>query len=395
MNSILCFLFVLCLYPAYSLASNELNGHVKSFNLYQQSLQDQESDIWLSANSLRLDLTGEVFNSPLAWQLSLEQLVLYHDPKGIVSLPDWGVNRITDLSWNGDEQNSLSWQLQADRLSLQWDRDDTVFTIGRQGIGFGRISLFSPLDIIAPFSPASLDTDVRPGVDALRARYFFNIIGEAGGTLVFSDEVEKSSALIDVTFNFGQMDVLMIGGQLRNRPMVGFGLAGQLGSAGWKGEWSGYRGSNVGSVAGDLYDKFSIAGVELEYRFYFDLNLQVQYLYNGAGSRYVNEYPLVAQSAPLSEGLSFLYGKDYLLTGLSRDLTPLIRLSGLLIFNLNDDSWLFRPQLNLSLADNVSLELLWNITHGDGPLLLAGQPVIQSEYGAVGESGGVLLKYYF
>ena len=123
--------------------------------------------------------------------------------------------------------------------------------------------------------------------------------------------------------------------------------------------------------------------------------MQLQYLYNGPGSNNPIEYPIVAQSAPLTEGLSYLYGKHYLLSGLSRNLTPLVRLSGLVIVNLKDDSWQFRPMVGVSIADNVSLDVFWSFYHGKKPMLHAGQPVTQSEFGSISDSGGLFLKIYF
>jgi hypothetical protein len=393
MRPVLACCLLLCLVPGPAAAA-ALHGHFKSLNLSRQA-RAEEPAARLSANSVRLDLSGAAPAAGAVWQLSLDQLALYQHPQGAVPVPDFSENRLAGLAWDGSEKRALTWQLQVDRLSLQWQQNAALVTLGRQGIGFGRIGLFSPLDIIAPFAPTALDSEVRPGVDALRAQYFFAVVGEAAATLVFGDGADRSSALVDVTMNAGQVDFLFIGGRLRDRPMAGIGLAGQLGGLGWKGEWAGYRGSRTGSAGGDLYRRFSIAAVELEYRFPLDPILQVQYLYNGTGADRPRDYPLVARSAPLREGLSFLSGKHYLLSGLSRNLTPLVALSGLLIVNLEDDSWLFRPTSALSLADNVSLEIFWSFHQGRGPVRIAGVPVPRSEFGSLGASGGLFLKLYF
>lgn len=395
MNLVFCLVIILLCVPVNPSQAVELNGHLKSLNLYQQAATDSDSDVWLSADSLRFDLDGQEPYMGAVWQVSLDQLFLYQDPKQSLALPDRSENRVADLAWDGNSDHSLSWQLQVDRLSLQWGQDDTVLTLGRQGVGFGRISLFSPLDIIAPFSPTALDSEVRPGVDALRFQQYFDIVGEVGATLVAGDGKKQSSLLGNLTLNAMSVDLLLIGGQLRDRPMVGIGLAGQVGGIGLKGEWAGYKGKDTGRPGGDLRDEFSIAGVELEYMFPSEFLVQLQYLYNGPGSNDPLDYLLVAQSAPVQEGLTYLYGKHYLLSGLSRNLTPLVRLSGLIIVNLKDDSWLIRPMMDLSLADNLSLELFWNLYRGDDPLLFAGQVVPRSEFGSLGDGGGLFFKYYF
>ena len=395
MKLVCCFFLIFCLFPSQICTAADLNGHFKSLNLYQQPTYAQDQDIWLSADSLRFDLLGKINSLGSAWQISLEQLFLYQDPRDSLSLPVAGRNRLEELAWDGNSAHALSWQLQIDRLSLQWDWDASVLTVGRQAVGFGRISLFSPLDVIAPFAPTELDSEVRPGVDALRMQHYFDIVGEAGATVVVAENQTQSSVLGDLTLNAGKIDFLLIGGRLRDRSMIGLGMSGQLGGLGVKGEWAGYRGSDVGEFGGDLHGKFSIAGLEFEYRFAVDLILQLQYLYNGPGSDSPEEYPLVVQTAALQESLTYLYGRHYLLSALSRDLTPLIRLSGLLIFNLNDDSWMLRPLLGVSLMDNISLDIFWNLYQGDKPNMVAGQLIPCSEFGSVKDGGGFLFKMYF
>lgn len=392
-----CFylLTLLCLMPLTASAAASLGGHFKSLNLYQQSRVGEQLDVWLSADTLRLNLQGQLRGDGPIWDVALEQLVLYRDPTDFFSLPDREVNRVTDLSWDSRSDRAVSTQLQVDRLSLVWETEKNALTIGRQGIGFGRISLFSPLDIIAPFSPTAFDNEVRPGVDALRLQHYFGIVGEAGISLVAGEVAEQSSLLADLTLNAAHIDVMVIGGRLRDRTMAGIGFAGQLGGLGWKGEVASYRSDNHEGAASDFRKRFNIAGFELEYRLPIDLILQVQYLYNGAGGEDPAIYPLIAQSAPLREGLSYLLGREYLMTLLSKDLTPLIRLSGLLIRNMNDESWLLRPVLDVSLADNLSVEILCNFYQGDQPLEVAGQIIPQSEFGLSDDGGGFLLKVYF
>ena len=179
--------------------------------------------------------------------------------------------------------------------------------------------------------------------------------------------------------------------------MIGGGIAGELGTLGLKGELSWYRGKDVGLPGGDLYENFAIAALESWYRFDNGLILLTEYLYNGSGTTDPTEYPLVAVSAPLLEGLSFLLGRHYLLLGPSYDLHPLVTASGLFIYNIGDNSSLLRPQLAVSLADNLQLDLFWAFTVGDKPHSdpQTGQLIIRSEFGTVGDSGGFLLRWYF
>ena len=242
-----------------------------------------------------------------------------------------------------------------------------------------------------------LDAEVRPGVDAFRGVRYFGLAGQLGGTLVLGDERRHNSYLLTFGENIAGVDVLLLAGRLRGRPMAGIGLAGELGNVGLKGEVARYRGTAVGQPGGDLYGSFTIAALEGWYRFDNGLVLLAEYLRNGSGGARPQEYPLIQASAPYREGLSFLSGRNYLLFGPSYDLHPLVTLNGLVIWNLDDDSLLVRPQLTLSLADNLQLDLFWGWGIGERTRVVgdSGRALVRSEFGALGNSGAMLLRWYF
>jgi hypothetical protein len=348
----------------------------------------------ISANRLRLDLSGPAA-AGVDIELSAENLLLYTDPAGLIPLPRASVNRRLDLEKNWSEGSHFQNQLFVDRLNLRLERFGFEWTLGRQAIGFGRIALFSPLDVIAPFPPDALDTDVRPGVDALRGVRYFGLGGQIGGVAVFGDGEDNNSYLATFSLNVRGVDLLALAGSLRERPMAGFGLAGSLGGLGLKGEIAAYDGKDVGETGGDRNGSFAIGAVETWYRFDNGLVLLTEYLYNGVGTSDPADYPQVLAAAPFAEGLSFLAGRHYLLAGPSYEVHPLLKVSGLLIWNLEDDSFLLRPLLDFSLSDNLVLQSFWSFSEGRKPRRVFGLAVPRSEFGSAGDNGGLLLKYFF
>ena len=374
----------------------ELGGFLKSFHLYSDRLPVGSQEGLISSEWLRLELNASLPGSSL-FELAVEQQLLWSDPPGLVSPPKDSVNRLVDLEHSWNRGGRFSAQLQVDRFNLQGKFRKVQWTLGRQAIGFGRISLFSPLDVIAPFPPDALDVDVRPGVDALKLVRYFGLAGQIGGVAVFGERPERDSYLLLFSENLAHIDLLLLSGSLRGRPMLGLGLAGEIGPLGLKVEASGYRGREVGRPEGDLRRDFAIAALEGWYRFDSGLILIMEYLYNGVGGDAPEDYGRAASSAPLTEGMSFLHGRQYLLAAPSYEIHPLVTGSGLLIWNLEDRSGLVRPQLAVSLADNLQLDLFWNLTWGRKPANqpLAGLAVPRSEFGAVGDSGGLLVRWYF
>ena len=303
----------------------------------------------------------------LALETALESGLLATHPADLVSIPDNNGNRALDLTDTWGEGNAVSAQVQIDRLSLSGRSNHFEWAVGRQAIGFGRILLASPLDIIAPFAPDAIDTEIRPGIDAIKVQGYFGPSTEIGGYAVLGDRLGDSSGLVSYSTNTGGTDILGIAGSLRDRPIVGFGVAGDVGGLGLKAEVACYAGKHVSRPDGDLHHFFAIAALECWYRFGSGLVLTGQYLYNGAGADRPDDYMQALESAPIKEGLSFLLGQHYLLLAPSYEIHPLATLSGLIIVNLQDHSCLLRPALDISLSDNLSLMIFWALNLGDTP----------------------------
>ena len=383
--------------PASAVEVPEWSGSVKSLNLYNKAdpagLFPQSE---ISSNRLRLELGWNIYRR---WRLeaSLDHQLLWTDPADLPTLSSGGINRTFDLDKIWQHSDTWNSRLQIDHLNLRHQGQSADLVIGRQAIGFGRIVIFSPLDIIAPFPPDALDIDVRPGVDAVRLSAYYGMDGQIGGVAVFGEENRDHSWLLTWSDNRSGLDLLAITGILRDRPMVGFGVAGSLGTLGLKAEAAIYEGRRQNEPPNDLYADFSVGALEAWYRFDNGLTLITQYLYNGPGANRPGDYPAVAASAPVQEGLTTLLGRNYLLTAPSYQLHPLATLDGLLIWNLDDSSLLIRPTLKLEPLDNLSIDLFWTVPVGDQPEsitpFLPAAP--RSEFGLRGQSGGMFLRYYF
>lgn len=393
---LLCCCLILSPLPAHS-ELPEWSGSIKSLNLYGgKAPADLFPAYQLSSNRVRLNMAWQPAQG---WwfETSLDHQYLWSDPSGTFALPTDGYNRHMDMdkTWqHGDHGIS---RLQIDRLNLQWRTGAMDIAFGRQAVGFGRILIFSPLDVIAPFAPDAIDTEVRSGVDALHTIFNYGIDGQLGAIAVKGEKAQYDSFLATWSDNRAGLDLLMIGGRLRGRAMFGAGLAGSLGTLGLKGEFSIYNGSEPAETGGDLHASFALAAIETWYRFDNGISLVAQYLYNGPGVDNPNDYPKVLSSAPRQEGLTYLLGRHYLIAAPAYEPHPLARLQGLLIYNTGDKSALIRPTLDLSLADNLSLQLFWTGHIGQKPRntspFLAVEP--RSEFGMHGDSGGLFLKWFF
>jgi len=373
------------------------SGSVKSLNVYfEEAPADQAPEYWISSNRARLNAAWQPSTT---WRLetALDYQYLWSDPPGFHGPDPIEYNRRLDLekSWQHDKHGTG--HLQVDRLNLQWRTEAVDATIGRQAIGLGRILVFSPLDVIAPFAPDAIDTDVRSGVDALHTIFNYGLDGQIGAIAVWGEEAQFNTFLGTWSDNWSGIDIMMIGGDLRDRSMVGAGLAGSIGTLGLKAEASFYDGKDTDESGGDLHASFSVAAVEAWYRFANGISLVTEYLYNGPGVDDPQNYPEALASAPLQEGLTYLLGRHYLIIAPSYELHPLATLQGLVIYNIDDESALMRPTLDLSLADNLALQVFWTWHSGDQPEIVSSYlPALpRSEFGSYSDGGGVFIKWYF
>ena len=78
--------------------------------------------------------------------------------------------RLTQISSTAQSGNLMETQ-QLDRAFASYKTKSFEVTLGRQAIGWGRGTMFSAVDIFAPFSPLQIDQEWRPGVDALSGDY--------------------------------------------------------------------------------------------------------------------------------------------------------------------------------------------------------------------------------
>ena len=138
--------------PAAS-ADGRFGGSLRTFDLYQAPPAGSSADASiLSADRLRLGWTGSL-GEGLNGEAAAENLLWLSSPPGALPLPGTSINRRTPLQATWGEGEAAADLLSIDRLNLHGSFGGTDVTLGRQAIGFGRIVLLSPLDIIAPFSP--------------------------------------------------------------------------------------------------------------------------------------------------------------------------------------------------------------------------------------------------
>ncbi len=307
--------------------------------------------------------------------------------------------RITDASWQWGDEPHVKSMLLLDRLNLKFSLPWADVTIGRQAVTFGKAYFWNPLDVFLAFDPRTFDRDYKPGVDALRIDVpvgevsGFTLVGVAGRSDAGQDfgASWRGSALIGRGYtNLWDWDVAVQGGKVFGAYQLGAALSGELGSFDVRAEGAYFWAMEADAIP-DHFD--GVLG--LGYRFDFDLLVEAEYFYNGAGD--TDNWDTSLQR--LSSGRTLHMGNH--LSGLMLDYEILPILHGTLawIFSISDLSSLLQPGLSLSISDEADFLFGAMIALGARPANEAidynNSMGLKSEFGTYPNFYYMEFKFYF
>lgn len=278
--------------------------------------------------------------------------------------------------------------LRADRFLLTYEWSQFRLTMGRQAISFGQGRVFTPLDRVSPFSPASVDREYKPGVDAIRFDGYWGIAGE--WTFIAAQrgdfELEQSVLGAKVRDTFGNWDLAFFALWVGGDQVLGLSVTGALSelslysdfSYTWRppsgmlakaDELRGETAPFIRAVVGGDWSWSAGDGGRL--------NLELAFLGDGVSSS--QNYLSATLDPRLKRGERWLLGQQYLALSAIQSLSPLISSSLSIISNLQDPSALIGPAISWSVSDEVNANIGGYLGVGEGVKDL----VPQSELGAL------------
>ncbi len=375
-----CSAFLTISLPMLAIASDitfpkpELSGYLKSFNFLTRSSGYTPE---LIDNPLAAGEPWEkLFSSNERLRLKLRQAVSFSEDKRMVAKVDYdqqayfgsfvgtGDFRIArrhieqrqflDLSQTLVEDDDGFYEHRFYRLSLAYESDWMDFEIGRQQIPWGVGYFFTPTDLFNPFNPTQIELDERDGVDAVNLT--FKNIRDYKVQLVYTPsgkQLHPQRYLGRVSRDVKGYEVGFLGGRIKRDHAVGFDLAGNIKDSAVRGEFL-YR-------EAELEKDFIKFTVNADYNFPHNIHALLEYHFNGQGRRDRNAYQADRQIRGEIQQLA----KNYLGLMLGHDITPLWRIENRTIFNLDDQSFMIRPELQYELKSNVLFTLGAQLFAGD------------------------------
>jgi hypothetical protein len=305
---------------------------------------------------------------------------------GVSAVP----NRTVDLRRDFIHRDRVRAWHDIDRLSLTLYTGAGDVTVGRQAITWGVSTLFPVADLWAQFSPFELDTEEKPGIDAVRWLVYPGGGWEIDAVVADRGAREDLSAGVRGSVSLPWADLWVGGGKLWREAMAMGGISAPVDS--WK-----LRAEAV--VPYDLdADDWSRPRVTVgvDWLAGGGLTMTGEYHHNGVGAADVSGYADVLRDPRFLRGESYYLGRDYLggLVSWSPG-NDRLNLSLSALANLRDPSTAWTPVVTYDMGQSTRVSMGGVLTSGDAPVLGDEGPALRSEYGSYGDLAFTRISLYF
>lgn len=386
----------------------EVSGHVKAFGIGTVPYETRLMPLGPTGSALvdaRLKLKVNVTNG----------LTFSFDPTltatlGGAGLLTTGVGlsapELLPLTAQLVSSSTLGLRLRVDRALMRAELGPVRLTVGRQPISFGQGLAFTPMDLIAPFNPAVLDTSYKPGVDAVRADVFLGLTGQISLLAAYlgseslaeipapGKEVEEPFGMDDMAVavhgqaTAGTVDLSVFLGAVYGDFVGGVSFYAPIGAVGLYGDVT------VTMVRRRAYPR-AVVGVML--RPGATTTVTAEVYGQRFGTTHAGDYLVMPTTERYTRGELWLSGHLYASVSLSQEITPLVSASAVVIANLLDPSALLVGNVSWSVASNADLSAGVQMGVGKKPNEELTDPRFssRSEFGTIPLTGFVNLGVYF
>jgi hypothetical protein len=372
-----------------------LSGYVRALT----GIHDAGFDLPLTPRTTGFH--GEVLR--LKWSLSVGDRVtlsvhnrlqaqLTSSEAGFGSVAGFGVSvvpgRAVDLTTHIAEEERLDVWHDVDRLALTLRTGPADLTVGRQAITWGISTLFPVADLWARFSPFELDTEEKPGSDAVRVLSYPWPGVELDAVVAARGRAADWSAGLRATVDLPAADVYGAAGKFWNQLMA-------MGGVSWVLDRVKLRLEAAVPYDLDLDDwqrvRATVGGDWLSTR----LSVTAEYHLNGVGAGDPAGYVAVLADPQFGRGESYYLGRHYLGGALSwtADEEARATIAASALWNVEDGSTVVTPIVSYDVGQTTSVSLGAVLSFGPAPTSVP--PALRSEFGTYGDLGFTRLSVYF
>ncbi len=256
-----------------------------------------------------------------------------------------------DLSKNWVNQGAVLANSTIDRACAEYTAGKWDITIGRQRINWGISTIWTPNDIFNTFNYFDFDYEERPGSDAARVQYALTSSSSLELAVSPGKTTNQNIEALMYRFNKWNYDFQVFSGVYQQDFTAGVGWAGNIKSAGFKGEVSYFTPYQHFSDSGAI-----AASLSFDYGFKNGIYLLISGLYNNLGS---DSIPNIAQLTTETLSAKNMFPFKYTaFVEISYPFTPIFKASLGTMFSPAGNSFIVLPTLTYSISDNWVLDLI-------------------------------------
>ena len=295
--------------------------------------------------------------------------------------------------------DTFSYRHELDRALVALHFEGCELMVGRQAIGLGRGTIFSAVDVFAPFSPAEVDREWRRGVDAVKVDVPIADTYSFGVVAAFGEDWDRSAVLARLRGYAGDFDAELIVGKRAEDDMYGAVVSAGIGGAEFHCELAVFRTPEEWEDAGLFGDDKWVGKGVFGGSYNFDV---------GAGLTAVAEYHYCGFGVgDIRDAATKLEEEEYQSRYLRGDMQMLsqhaLALKASYTFadtwgtsmtwmqSLTDGSGFLAPSLTWDFAENVTVILSTSLPYGATP----SGGTLRSEYGAMPTSVFIQMSLYY
>lgn len=293
-----------------------------------------------------------------------------------------------------DTATTIEYEL--DRLLYRHRYDHATFSIGRQALDWGSGRFWQPLNVFGAFAPTDLDTDYKPGIDALTVDAYPSEFSLLTGVYVPAPEDEPeidNSGALHYRSQVGELSEL----SLLAGSVIGNRVFGGAFESAWGGMGLRLEGVHYTLNENDEQAVFWIAGID--YQFEDGTLIAAEWYDNSRGATKQTELQEMADDPLVLYGLQPHLSRQVLGMMVEKDITPLLQGGYTLLASYlrdNDDKRHISllHQLNLIYSVSNESDLLMSLLYGNGQGLDSKEQP-GSEFGHIPMAITLRLRFYF
>ena len=282
------------------------------------------------------------------------------------------------LHWDAVDESTFALNGRMDRLVIKFHAKHMDLAIGRQPISFGSGYFFTPMDLVAVFTPSVVDREYKPGVDAVRLDFWMGATGHltAVAALVGDWDLEGLLVAGHGGFTVGLFDIGFFAAKVHTDAVLGFDTSGSLGPVGVRSDFT-----VTVPKEGDPFVR-GVIGASLYWP--WGLSLSGELYAQSIGTHEPDEYMDIARLDRFERGELWTMGHFYGALSANYEVMPLIHVSLAAIVNFLDPSLFLGPGFSWSVASNADLVFGGFFAIGERPEEMEVEDLLDDDYMPLG-----------